>query len=70
MTKEAKMSVPDMSGKASEITDPHHLIERIAYRDELMLENIHKGMKNAEAEIEIMVGHNAAELHQLAKLID
>jgi hypothetical protein len=64
------MSAPDMSGKASEITDPQHLIERIAYRDQLMLENIHKGMENAKAEIEIMVGHNAAELHQLAKLID
>lgn len=64
------MSAPDMSGKASEITDPHHLIERITYRDQLMLENIHRGMRDAEADIQIMVGHNAAELKQLARLID
>jgi len=60
--------MPNMSGKASQISDPREMLERIVYRNARMLDRL--GEKDDPvAFVRLMAGHNRNDLRRLAELL-
>lgn len=61
--------MPNMSSKASEISDAGELLERIVYRNARMLDCL-DDKKDPVAFVRLMAGHNQTDLRRLADLLD
>lgn len=60
--------MPNMNAKASEITNPKELIERVAYRTERLLDKL--GEKDDPvAFVRLMAGHNKTDLGRALQLL-
>ena len=60
---------PDMRRKASDIDDPHLLIDRVLYRDKRLQEAAREPKRNLHGMIRIMTGFNRADLNRLKELL-
>jgi hypothetical protein len=61
-------SMPNMSLKASEISDPLVLVERVAYRTQRLLDKIDE-KPNPVAFVHLMAGHDRADLKRVLELM-
>jgi len=57
-----------MSSKAADMTDPAALLERIAYRNDRMLDRLAE-KDDPVAFVRLMGGHNRTDLRRLAELL-
>ncbi len=60
--------MPNMSLKASEISDPIALVERVTYRTERLLDKIDQKTDPA-AFVRLMAGHDRADLKRALELM-
>jgi hypothetical protein len=60
--------MPNMSLKASEISDPLVLVERVAYRTQRLLDKIDE-KPNPAAFVHLMAGHDRADLKRALELM-
>ena len=62
-------SAPDMQRSAREINDVTELLDRIEYRDRLLLNATKEPGKNLLAEAEIMTGFNRTDIKRIRELM-
>jgi hypothetical protein len=60
--------MPDMNAKASEIIEPRVLIDRVAYRNERLLEKLAE-KEDPVAFVRIMAGYNKTDLNRALRLL-
>jgi hypothetical protein len=60
--------MPDMNAKASEIIEPRILIDRVAYRNERLLEKLAE-KEDPVAFVRIMAGYNKTDLNRALRLL-
>jgi hypothetical protein len=61
--------MPEMSLKASEISDPRVLVDRVAYRTERLLDRL-DDKDDPVAFVRLMAGHNKSDLRRALELLD